>query len=162
MPALNTANPPPNGQQPVGNGKAGQLRAGNWGARNKTKASQLCEMQQVLREITLNPETKPADASACARAWDVLEERLRILRGKFRPGDVRASDLDPVRLAWQVKRFTRANKKTMRHLQGLDGAITIAAQVQPAQPPACGPDTPTGGVRQIEDNAPTPQDGQKP
>jgi hypothetical protein len=128
--------------QPNGNGKAGQLRQGNFGARNKTKASQLCEMQQVLRAIVLNKDTKPGDAAACSRAYDVLEDRLRILKGKFKPGDVRAADLDPVRLAWTVKRFSLANRKTLRGLPGMQSAIAIEAEV--VEKKTIAPPAPTG------------------
>jgi hypothetical protein len=91
-------------------------------------------MQQVLRAIVLKEDTKPADAAACSRAYDVLEDRLRILKGKFKPGDVRAADLDPVRLAWTVKRFSQANRKTLRGLPGMQSAIAIESEVVEQKP----------------------------
>lgn len=54
------------------------------------------EMQEVLRNIVIQTEPngnlKPAcarDKAACARAWDVLQERIRILRGQPLPGQLR-------------------------------------------------------------------------
>jgi hypothetical protein len=99
-------------------------------------------MQQVLRAIVLNKDTKPGDAAACSRAYDVLEDRLRILKGKFKPGDVRAADLDPVRLAWTVKRFTQANRKTLRGLPGMQSAIAVEAEI--IEQKAAAPSTPRG------------------
>lgn len=36
-----------------------------------------------------NPKTKPHIRAQCVRAWDILEERKRILRGKPLPGQFR-------------------------------------------------------------------------
>ncbi len=47
---------------------------------------QLVEMQGVLYEVTMDETTKPADKASCSKAWEVLEERKRILRGKLKPG----------------------------------------------------------------------------
>jgi hypothetical protein len=94
-------------------------------------------MQQIEAK-----DTKPADASSCARAFSIIEDTLRIVRGKFKPGDVRAADLDPVRLAWTVKRFSQANRKTLRGLPGMQSAIAIEAEVLEQKPAA--PTAPTG------------------
>lgn len=45
-----------------------------------------CAIQDVLKGLIDNKETEPKDVAACARAWDVMEERKRILRGKPLPG----------------------------------------------------------------------------
>jgi hypothetical protein len=86
-------------------------------------------MKQIESE-----NTKPADASSCARAFSIIEDTLRIVRGKFKPGDVRAADLDPVRLAWTVKRFSQANRKTLRGLPGMQAAISVEAEVLEQKP----------------------------
>lgn len=51
----------------------------------------------------LNPNISAMSLAALVRAWDVLEERKRILRGKPLPGQLRP-DLDPVQLAKAAKR----------------------------------------------------------
>lgn len=41
-----------------------------------------------MYRIANDPKTPPHHAAACARSWDVLEERKRILRMKPKPRDV--------------------------------------------------------------------------
>jgi hypothetical protein len=55
---------------------------------------------------------------------------------------VRAADLDPVRLAWTVKRFSQANRKTLRGLPGMQAAISVEAEVVERKPDD--PTAPTG------------------
>ena len=57
--------------------------------RRKQAYSTATELQAILQKTILNPDTKPSDQAACARAWEVLEERKRILRGKPLPGHLR-------------------------------------------------------------------------
>lgn len=93
-------------------------------------------MQRILMEIVLSPDTKPADAASCARSFDLLEDRKRILKMKFKPGDLRAADLDPARAEWIARRFRKANAK---HLGHLPTQVFIEAEVVPpakALPPA--------------------------
>ena len=97
--------------------------------RKLSKLQQLTEIQRLLLQDIQNKDTKPSDRSSCARAFEVIEERLRIVRGKFKAGDIRAADLDPVRLAWTVKRFTQANRKTLRGLPGMQSAIAVEAEI---------------------------------
>jgi hypothetical protein len=47
------------------------------------------ELQRELRKAVLDPTSKASDKASCARAWEVLEERKRILRGKPLPGQLR-------------------------------------------------------------------------
>jgi hypothetical protein len=51
--------------------------------------SQATELQAILHATVLDKDTKPADRASCARAWEVLEERKRILRGRPLPGHLR-------------------------------------------------------------------------
>jgi hypothetical protein len=44
-------------------------------------------MQEVLYADTVKEGTKPSDKAMCARAYDVLEERRRIIRMKPKPRD---------------------------------------------------------------------------
>ena len=46
-------------------------------------------MQQVLFSETVNASTSAKDRAACARAWDVLEDRKREIRGKPKTGAYR-------------------------------------------------------------------------
>lgn len=34
----------------------------------------------------MDPMVSPTDCAACARSWDLLEERLRILNNRLKPG----------------------------------------------------------------------------
>jgi hypothetical protein len=111
------------------------------GKGKPSKIQQLTAIQAVLMAKIQAEKTKAADASSCARAFVLVEEAIRIARGKFKPGDVRASDLDPVRLAWQVKRFTAANKRTLGRLGGLieltappDDPVPAPPTISPAEP----------------------------
>jgi hypothetical protein len=45
-------------------------------------------MQRVLKADVLNPETAPSARAQVARAWDVLEERKRLIRMKPKPKDI--------------------------------------------------------------------------
>jgi len=59
--------------------------------RSYTKAR---EIQQLIYEDIKQPDLKPSIRAGCARAWDVIEERCRILLGKPMPGQLRP-DLVP-------------------------------------------------------------------
>jgi len=50
--------------------------------------SQILKMQDVLAKDALDPETTPSARAQVARAWEVLEERKRILRMKPKPKDI--------------------------------------------------------------------------
>ena len=49
---------------------------------------QAVQMQSFLLEDAINPTTKPSDRAQVARAWDVLEDRKRVLKGKGAPKPV--------------------------------------------------------------------------
>ena len=66
--------------------------------------SQVIDLQELAAKLANCKETKASDVAALIRAWDVLEERKRILRGVPLPGQLRP-DLDPVQLARTVKRM---------------------------------------------------------
>lgn len=55
-------------------------------------------MQALLLQDAENPNTLPHLRAACVRAWDVLEERLRIMSGKPLPGQLRP-ELEQMRKA---------------------------------------------------------------
>jgi hypothetical protein len=50
--------------------------------------SQILQMQGVLAKDALDPKTTPSARAQVARAWEVLEERKRILRMKPKPKDI--------------------------------------------------------------------------
>lgn len=62
-------------------GKMNQLRD-----CKPTKLTQLLDMQEVAYRDIMAAETDPHQKAALIRAWDVLEERIRILRGKTKAG----------------------------------------------------------------------------
>lgn len=49
----------------------------------------IIDMQRILIADIRNPKTMPHIRAQCARAYDVLEERLRILNNKPLPGMLR-------------------------------------------------------------------------
>ncbi len=51
-------------------------------------------MQKSLLEAATDPDVPAGYRAQCARAWECLEERKRILRGKPLPGQLRP-DLQP-------------------------------------------------------------------
>jgi len=59
-------------------------------AMRKTKSlTQLYGMQAVLNVAVLDPTTPTKEKAQCALAWERLEERKRILRGRPLPGSLR-------------------------------------------------------------------------
>jgi hypothetical protein len=46
---------------------------------------QAFQMQEDLFNAVMDPETPAKDKAACARAWDVLADRRRIIRGRGIP-----------------------------------------------------------------------------
>lgn len=71
--------------------------------------------QQVLRSIIDNPESRDLDRVNAVRAWDVMSDRLRILRGKPLPGQ-----LQPDRVP---------KRRSSRRVIGLATPEQVAAQV---------------------------------
>lgn len=47
------------------------------------------EMQRLLADDVRSPDTRPSDRAKCVLAWDKLEDRKRILKGKPLPGSQR-------------------------------------------------------------------------
>jgi hypothetical protein len=63
--------------------------------RRKSAFSQALALQDVLHKLALNGETQPRDVAACARAWDVLEDRKREMRGVPKSGQRRLAPDKP-------------------------------------------------------------------
>lgn len=61
-------------------------------AKGPSALTQIVELQAKLRAACLDPNTSPAALAQCARAWEVLEERRRIIRMKPKPRDLDVSD----------------------------------------------------------------------
>jgi hypothetical protein len=55
------------------------------GKPRKSAKSEALELQRIIMSKVRAAETKPADIAQLARAWEVLEERIRILKGKLLP-----------------------------------------------------------------------------
>lgn len=58
----------------------------NSNPHNPLAYTQIVEMQYELRECVKSADTSPSDKARCVAAWDTLEERKRILRGRPLPG----------------------------------------------------------------------------
>jgi hypothetical protein len=54
-------------------------------------------MQDVLYAFITSPDVIPKDAASCTLAWERLEERKRILRGKPMPGSLKPESPKPKR-----------------------------------------------------------------
>lgn len=55
-------------------------------------------MQRLAFADATNPALKPAERSTAMKAWDILENRKRILRGKGLPKSIEGKDLKPKRM----------------------------------------------------------------
>jgi len=55
------------------------------GKPRKSARAEALELQRIIMAKARSSETKPADIAQLARAWEVLEERIRILKGKLLP-----------------------------------------------------------------------------
>lgn len=88
----------------------------------KSAYSQAVEAQDLVMADIRNPKTKPSIRAGLCRAWDVLEERKRILRGCPLPGQLRP-DLDPVQLSRALKRHRDRGSILMPKSMGLIGPI---------------------------------------
>lgn len=53
---------------------------------------QLLVLQDSLFKRAMSEQQDNSKAAACARAWEVLEERKRIMRGRMKPGSINARD----------------------------------------------------------------------
>ena len=51
-----------------------------------SKFGQILAAQHVLMHDVHDPEVTPMERAACVRAWDILEDRLRELRGRPKAG----------------------------------------------------------------------------
>jgi hypothetical protein len=79
--------------------------------RRRTLA-EILEMQQVLRESLLSKNTIPSARAQVARAWDVLEERKRVIRMRPKPKDV---DVSP-----EIKKKRAIDAQRRRMYEGGD------------------------------------------
>ena len=127
-------------QAPSAREKYPNLRPKQPGTQRRSKIQELRTIQDVLLKHIEAEGTRPADAASCARAFDVIDDRLRIVRGQFKAGDIRAADLDPVKAAWVAKRFRQANKGRIMDLPRIEQAMIDDAKpakvvkVEPAAP----------------------------
>lgn len=69
---------------------------------------QLIEMQRISFLDATNFEHTPTARAQCMRAWEVLEERKRILRSKPLPGSLRPTDSTPKRFAQRKAQHANA------------------------------------------------------
>jgi len=54
-----------------------------------TALRQLLALQEVAFKAAIEPKVKPRDIAALSLAWERLEERKRVLRGKPLPGSLK-------------------------------------------------------------------------
>ncbi len=66
-------------------------------AKERSPYQQAVELQRQLLVDALSPETSPVARAQVARAWDVLEDRKRVLKGKGAPKQVDYEAVKPKR-----------------------------------------------------------------
>jgi hypothetical protein len=71
--------------------------------RPTTQLREARDLQRLIYVDCQRESIKPSDLAALARAWAVLQESIRVLRGIPSPGQLRP-DLDPVQLKRAMKR----------------------------------------------------------
>lgn len=49
------------------------------------------KLQRIMLQLASSDDVKPADRATCARVWETLEDRKRIIRGVLKPGSVNES-----------------------------------------------------------------------
>ncbi len=96
--------------------------------------AQLLELQRMVFEAATHRDTTPLALAALVRAYCLLEERKRILRGIPLPGQLRP-DLDPVQLQRALRRHrARALDLLPSTLAGCTGPIEVPPE--PAKYPS--------------------------
>ena len=95
----------------------------------RASLKQLLEMQRVLYVTTMESTTKPMERASCARSWEVLEERKRIIRGKLKAGSFNAHQVGK-------PESDRARKRKPFGLAEIAHQIEMAAGMspEPAEP----------------------------
>ena len=109
----------------------------------KSAYSQAVEAQDIAMAYIRDPKTKPSISAALMRAWDVLEERKRILRGCPLPGQLRP-DMDPVQLAKAAKRHRQrfihdAESVRVIATEPEDRSLSEPMTTEPTTPPTSEP-----------------------
>ena len=118
MPAIAEPDQPKTARQPPPGDKT-QFAKGHPDSnplRRQGAYTQACTLQDVVFKSATSDSVAPAVLSSLARAWSELEDRKRILKMKFKPGDLSAADLDPARADWVARKFRKANAKHLGHL----------------------------------------------
>lgn len=111
----------------------------------KSPFSEALLYQAIIMQKATNPNVSGQTLAALIRAWDVLEERKRILRNRPLPGQLRP-DLDPVQLAKAAKRA----KARLPHDIGSTIEAEEAAHEGGEEPQDC-----EGGEGKPQDSEPT-------
>ena len=73
----------------------------------RTALRQALQIQQRVFEASVKDGVKPSDLAQLARAWDVLEDRKRVLRGRPLPGSLKPLQVKPKRRSFSVMPIPR-------------------------------------------------------
>lgn len=79
-----------------------RFKPANKAGGRKSAITDILKMQDVLKARCLDMKTGPKEQSSCALAWERLEERKRILRGKPLPGSLRQEPVKSSRRRAQI------------------------------------------------------------
>ena len=63
------------------------------GGKREYPLTEAVELQKLCMKLARQPKVRAIDLAALARAWDILEDRKRILRGRPLPGQLRPDSL---------------------------------------------------------------------
>lgn len=90
---------------------------------------QLLALQDNLFIRAMQETKDNAKSAACARAWEVLEERKRIMRGKLKAGSINAQAKD------MPNGRSRSKDKPRSAARGPACGVTPPTDSSPDQPP---------------------------
>jgi hypothetical protein len=105
-------------------------------SHQKSKSSLLSdaiEMQKVLHRIVTKQRIAAKDKAACARAWETLADRIRILRGQPLPGQLRPTG-EPKSKAARGSRGAEVVKKTPANVVDCGLAHATGSGQTPGKP----------------------------
>lgn len=113
--------------------KAAQSNGSKTRPRRKQSYHVALELQQLLLDDCRSKDTKPAVRAVCARTWEILEERKRVLRQVPMPKSIDVAKLKEERRAARAAR----RPATATFTEEAEG-ISSAPDPSPHPPPGEG------------------------
>ena len=79
---------------------------------------QALDLQELCYDTAFQEGTKPVERAQLARAWVVLEEQKRILRGKLKPGSINGT----------MAKDVRPNKARQSRIVDVEAVVRLMSQ----------------------------------